>query len=236
MISNISWYLSNDHPCPYFENRNASNIFCQEENLNAKSYEFLQEQGFRRSGTTFYKPQCKKCQDCIPLRIKAKGFKTSKSQRKIRNRNSDLITTWSVLKTDQEHLELYNLYQEAIHDGRMSANEKSFLEMFSHKGYIVSEIQFRLNNKLIGVSIIDLGANSLSSVYFYYDPNFAKRSLGTFSVLIEIQSCIEKKIDYWYGGYAISNCQKMSYKTKFQPAEYFFNESWQKELPSNFIV
>jgi arginine-tRNA-protein transferase len=236
MISNISWYLSNDHPCPYFENRNASNVFCQEDYLNAQSYEILQEQGFRRSGHTFYKPQCKTCSDCIPLRIKANQFNPSKSQRKIKNKNSDLTTTWTSLKSDSEHIDLYNNYQNIIHDGRMSANEAAFIEMFSHKGYVVSEIQFRLDNKLIGVSIIDLGINSLSSVYFYYDPQFSKRSLGTYSVLIEIQSCIEKNIDFWYGGYAISNCKKMSYKTKFQPAEYFYNKSWQTDLPENFIT
>jgi leucyl-tRNA---protein transferase len=234
MFSKISWYLSNEHPCPYFEDKISSNVFCQESNLNAKTYEFLQEQGFRRSGNTFYKPQCKTCRECIPIRIKADSFRASKSQRKLINKNKDISTHWSILRSDSEHLELYNRYQDQIHDGKMASDEKGFLDMFSHQGYVVSEIQLRLNGDLIGVSIIDLGINSLSSVYFYYDPNHYKRSLGTFSVLVEINACIDKKINYWYGGYAIAKCKKMEYKAKFKPAEFYFDDQWNSSLPPSF--
>jgi leucyl-tRNA---protein transferase len=231
MLSEISWYLSNEHPCPYIDGNLSTNVFCQDENLNALSYEVLQEQGFRRSGKTFYRPQCSGCNACIPIRIKALDFKASKSQRKVRNKNQDIQIVWSTLTSDEEHLDLYNRYQDEIHQGMMSANKDGFEEMFSHEGYIVSEIQFRVDNKLIGVSIIDLGINSMSSVYFYYDPEYRERRLGIYSVLIEIQYCIEKNLDFWYGGYTIANCKKMEYKNQFKPAEYFYNKQWQNALP-----
>lgn len=136
--------------------------------------------------------------------------------------------TLTTLKHDSEHLNLYNKYQNSIHQGKMAGEEKEFLEMFQHKGFLISEIQYRLNQKLIGVSIIDMTHAGISSVYFYYDPDYASRSLGTYSILHEIKTCLHKNIPYWYGGYYIKDHPKMDYKKKFKPAEYLINGIWEQ--------
>lgn len=74
---------------------------------------------------------------------------------------------------------------------------------------------YYLDGKLIAISVIDFLPNSLSSVYFIWDPDYAHLSLGTLLSLREIQMCHELGIQHYYLGYYISDCAKMRYKGKF---------------------
>lgn len=74
---------------------------------------------------------------------------------------------------------------------------------------------YYLDNKLIAISVIDFLPNSVSSVYFIWDPDYAHLSLGTLLSLREIQMCHELGIPYYYLGYYIDDCKKMRYKAKF---------------------
>ena len=48
-------------------------------------------------------------------------------------------------------------------------------------------MQYWLNDKLFGVNVIDILPNCLSSVYFFYDPDYSVLNLGTYSSLREIE-------------------------------------------------
>lgn len=74
---------------------------------------------------------------------------------------------------------------------------------------------YYLDGKLIALSVIDFLPNSLSSVYFIWDPDYAHLSLGTLLSLREILMCHELGIPHYYLGYYISDCAKMRYKGKF---------------------
>ena len=56
-------------------------------------------------------------------------------------------------------------------------------------------LEFRKDNELKIVCIFDIGENSLSAVYTFYDP-FEKNSLGTFSILrlLKIGHSLKKNI------------------------------------------
>jgi arginine-tRNA-protein transferase len=56
-------------------------------------------------------------------------------------------------------------------------------------------------------------------VYFYFDPREARRSIGTFSGLYEIEWAREMKLAHWYMGYWIKECPTMAYKARFRPCE-----------------
>ena len=90
-------------------------------------------------------------------------------------------------------------------------------------------IEFRAGRRLIAASVTDHIANGLSAVYTFFEPNEVRRALGTYAILKQVD--LARRIDYeWlYLGYWIETCDKMSYKSRFQPLEAFDNDSghWQ---------
>jgi leucyl-tRNA---protein transferase len=82
--------------------------------------------------------------------------------------------------------------------------------------------------RLIGVGIVDAALHSLSSNYFYYDisPEIMKRSLGTYSILREIDLCRRLKFKWYYLGYWLAECRKMVYKANFNPHQLLQNNIW----------
>jgi arginine-tRNA-protein transferase len=87
-------------------------------------------------------------------------------------------------------------------------------------------IDFRLDGRLVASSIVDLGANWMNAVYFYFDPDENKRSLGTFNIMSLVNTCLEMGMDFLYLGYFIEGVGAMSYKQNFHPHQLFLNNQW----------
>ena len=87
-------------------------------------------------------------------------------------------------------------------------------------------MEYRLQGVLVGVGWLDLLANSVSSVYFAFDPTHDRRSLGTFSIMKEIELCRELGLPHLHLGFWVENCQAMSYKNRFQPYQLLVNGRW----------
>lgn len=64
-------------------------------------------------------------------------------------------------------------------------------------------------------------------MYTFFDPDDKRRSLGRYAILWQIQESLRLGLPYLYLGYWIKECQKMNYKTQYQPLEGFINEQWQ---------
>ena len=80
-------------------------------------------------------------------------------------------------------------------------------------------MKYYFQDKLIGVGVVDLVPDGLSSVYFFYDPDYKDYRLGVFSSLIEIEYARWMKLSFpefkhYYMGFYIQNNHKMSYKGK----------------------
>lgn len=78
-------------------------------------------------------------------------------------------------------------------------------------------MKYYLNERLIGVGVIDVVEEGLSSVYFFYDHTYKEYRLGVFSTLMEIEyiryiSKAFSEFKNYYLGFYIHNCQKMNYK------------------------
>ena len=71
---------------------------------------------------------------------------------------------------------------------------------------------------------------SLSSVYFYFDPEQAGRRLGTFSALWEIEWAREMNIPHYYLGYWVAGCGAMEYKASFRPCEALGTDGVWREM------
>ena len=78
---------------------------------------------------------------------------------------------------------------------------------------------YRLQGRIVAVGIADLAEDALSTVYFFFDTEHQRRGLGTYSILCEIQWARERGLSYYYLGYHVRDCPKMSYKARFRPHE-----------------
>jgi len=137
------------------------------------------------------------------------------------------------LETQDESHEVYKKYQVSIHkddpDDVAKKQWKRFLldNPFREKGKSdhssglklgLYHCQYRLNDKLIAVGVLDFLSESISSVYFYYDAEYESLNLGTYSALVEIYLSRFYRFEWYYMGYYIHSCKKMRYKRNFRPS------------------
>jgi arginine-tRNA-protein transferase len=217
-----------EHPCSYLPGRVARNRAFLAERMPPQLYHELMNAGFRRSGTFLYQPICSGCRACEPIRVPVATFVPSKSQRRVWRKNQDLQVAVGLAEPTEEKFELYGRYVRERHNPEREEGEEgeedreSFLEFLYHSPVETIEFTYRrpADQKLIGVGLCDICAQSLSSVYFYFDPIESKRrGLGTFSSLQEIAWARKKNIPYYYLGYFVRGCAAMSYKANFAPNE-----------------
>lgn len=208
--------------CPYFEDRQAT-FRCCDGMLAAPMYRDLLDHGYRRSGYVMYRPICQGCSECKILRAPVATFKKSKAQRRIWNRLADRIEVRTQRpRASREKLRLYRdylLYQHGSTDGAATPTSYKAFLMDSCLGGDTLEMEYYLDDTLVGVGIVDRLEDALSSVYFYFHPDYAGYSLGTWSVLYEIESARRWNYTYYYLGYYIADCTAMNYKRRFRPCE-----------------
>ncbi|XP_035895609.1 arginyl-tRNA--protein transferase 1 isoform X2 [Anopheles stephensi] len=133
---------------------------------------------------------------------------------------------------------LYSIYQQSIHNDPASKLKMDRFKRFLVKsplkgaqGYGSFHQQYWLDDRLIAVGVIDVLPNCVSSVYFFYDPEFKFLSLGTYSSLREIaytRSLHSKypNIKSYYMGFYIHSCPKMRYKSNLQPSYLLCPETY----------
>ena len=85
VLEEIQFYVTTKYACGYINGQDAQSIVATPyKKINSKNFNNLINKGFRRSGQYVYKPNCKNCSACIPIRLLAKDFTPSKSQKRVR--------------------------------------------------------------------------------------------------------------------------------------------------------
>jgi leucyl-tRNA---protein transferase len=206
-------------PCPYLPGRDSRLVVVRPRRFPAPLYEAFLDLNFRRLGDVVYRPQCEGCRECRQLRVRVGEFRPSRAQRRCAGRNRDVtIETQSPQATPEKHA-VYQRYLAARHDGQMSGSWQELAE-FVHAGCpFTREVVFRLAGRLVGVGVFDVTPRALSAVYFYFDPELARRSPGVLNVLWMLQECRRLDRPWLYLGYSVPGCATMSYKASFRPNE-----------------
>ncbi|KAG0051072.1 Arginyl-tRNA--protein transferase 1 [Gryganskiella cystojenkinii] len=143
--------------------------------------------------------------------------------------------------TDEKHA-LYSKYQQQVHhepaskckvsnftnflvDSPLTATKDPARWTESDPGFGSFHQCYYLDDKLIAVSVIDILPECVSAVYFFYDPDYSVLSLGKYSAQREIalvQALNAKPgyedLKYYYMGFYIFTCHKMTYKGQFYPS------------------
>lgn len=128
----------------------------------------------------------------------------------------------------EEKFQLFDNYQRHVHHERDSDISRSGFRRFlcgsplhRHKDgtkKLGSYHQiYRLDGRLIAMSVLDLLPHAVSGVYFLYHSEFEKYSFGKLSALRETALAIEQGYDLYYMGYFIWSCKKMRYKGDYRP-------------------
>lgn len=138
-------------------------------------------------------------------------------------RNADVRVDVMPVSTDAEHADLYHRYVNSRHNGMMSGSARELAQFLGVSPVDTVEIQYRMEGKLIGVGVTDRTPGGWSAVYCYFDPDMARRSLGTLNVLTTLRLCGEQcpagRGANVYLGYWVRGSESMDYKSLFRPHE-----------------
>jgi arginyl-tRNA--protein-N-Asp/Glu arginylyltransferase len=175
--------------------------------------------GWRHFGTQFFRYSLMEhegtLQTVVPSRVELAHLVLSKSQRRVLRKNGDVAL----------HVEPAELSDEARamfqrHKTRFTQNVPEELSDFlsDNPSDVPCEcLQLRcvLEGKCIAISFLDAGSDSVSSVYAVFEPEFASRSLGIFTMLQEMMWARSQGKKYAYPGYATLGRSHYDYKKQF---------------------
>ena len=217
-------------PCPYLRERSQQLEMASVSEISPAEYEAELARGSRRFADTLFRPACPACRECIPLRVPLAAFQPSRSQRRVRRRNADVELEIGIPSVSDDRIALYIAFHEDRHHRRgwPAPRMDAYEYFFTFVDNVVPTIEFRyrLSGRLVGIAYVDETPRSFNSIYAFFDPELARRSLGTHDVLVEIEEARRRGKDYLYLGYFVAGCLSMEYKAGFRPCERLIDGEW----------
>ena len=219
---NLLKEFSLNDKCSYIKDKEQTTHYKVIENCSAQNCQDLIERGFRRFGKMYFRPICGECQECQSIKIDVENFTFSKSQKRIIKKASHIKSYVQIPTLSQAHLDLFKKYHLYMKDKKeWSYSEttpehyyQSFVTGHNEFGY---EILYFDDERLIGVDLIDILEDGISSIYFYYDPDYSQFSLGKLSLYNQIKFAQRSKKKWIYLGYYVEECPSLSYKSEYKP-------------------
>lgn len=231
---NLQLYLTGEHDCSYIDGLKARTLFVDPlARIDGARAEWLQQMGFRRSGTHFYRPACRACARCTPVRVPVAAFRPDRAQRRNQARNdADVRIRECPAMLRPEHYWLYERYIAARHaDGDMAED----VSLDTYARFLLAPwggetrfVEAWLGERLMSVAVTDLFADALSAVYTFFDPDLADRGPGTYAVLTQLRLAQARGLGHLYLGYWIGDSRKMAYKSRYRPIEAWDGRAWRR--------
>ena len=229
------FFITAPSPCPYLPGRVERKVFTHLIGQDARGLNTqLSQGGFRRSQNIAYRPACDGCAACVSVRVPVNTFALTRAFRRNLRDNSDVAAT--VLKTPatSEHYSLFRGYIDSRHgDGGMAdMTALDFAAMVDDNFVDSRMVEYRVQRPedekgpLVACVLIDILGDGLSMIYSFYDPDLARRGLGTFMILDNIARVRRLGLPYLYLGYWVRGSRKMDYKSRFLPQERLTADGW----------
>jgi arginyl-tRNA--protein-N-Asp/Glu arginylyltransferase len=217
-------------PCPYIDGRAERKLIVElAGSAAAEFYDELSRAGFRRSHRFAYRPACRACVACVPVRIAVARFSHSRSTRRVRNANGALAGRILAPRASAEQFALFEAYQRSRH----RASDMAVMSYADYSGMVEDSavrtalVEYRdPAGTLVAVSLIDRLDDGISAVYSFYDPAQHRRSLGTWCILWLVEESRRQGLAYVYLGYWIADSPKMAYKARFPALERLADGHW----------
>ena len=227
-----------EEACPYIEGNIARRpMRLPTRALHPEELDQRLEAGDRRAGMLFYTQACPSCRACEPLRLDTSAFEPSSSQRRAFRKAREVVRIEiGPPLIDEARVSLFDRHQSVRglrqHERAFTAEDyASFLverpvEAFELRYFLTTEE----GDQLVGVAITDRGKDAWSAVYTYYEPELPEAhrslSLGTFSVLVQLELARRAGVRFVYLGLAIQENEHMRYKFAFLPHERRIDGAW----------
>lgn len=226
----LTFLLTAETPCPYLRGRAERKLVTD---LGApggrESYEVLSRAGFRRSHSIAYRPACRGCSACVPVRVVADAYRPGRSLVRVERRNGDLVAEGRPARRSFEQFELFSRYLDSRHgEGEMAGmGYGEYATMVEESPLDTFLLELRLpGGRLVGCCLADRTRDGLSAVYSFYDPALARRSLGSAMVIRLIRQAQREGLPYVYLGYWVAESAKMAYKARYRPIEGLGPDGW----------
>ncbi|MGB1014027.1 MAG: arginyltransferase [Nannocystaceae bacterium] len=217
-------------PCPYLDLKTARMpLRVPTRTLTKPELDRRLEVGDRRQGVLLYQTKCPACRACEPIRIDVPRFAANKTQRRVwRKGQKRFRVEMGSPGLSDERVELYNRHKF----GRGLNSDDKPIDPEGYRIFLVDsccptfELRYYVGDTLVGVAIVDRGAEALSAVYCYFDPDYEDLSPGTFSILMQVELCRRWSLPYLYLGLYIEECSSMAYKRRYLPHERLIDGAW----------
>lgn len=209
--------VSEESPCSYIEEKLWRFTYFFALDVTADELDIILSKGWRKFGMYYFKPVCRDCRKCIPIRVKADELIISKSQRRVLRDCRDVRVEFKELECRDEIFEIYE--DHSLNRFSKTSNYEDFYTSFYTQSCPTIQSEYYIDDKLAAVGFIDVSVNALSSIYFIYRDEYTKFRLGTFSAIKEAEYARSLGLKHYYLGYYIENNLKMAYKNSFHVNE-----------------
>jgi arginine-tRNA-protein transferase len=208
--------------CPYLDGKQMRTEY---KYINDCSFNYnsdLVKRGWRRFGKYFFRPVCDGCSECHSIAVDIENFTLTRSMKKAQKRNAETTALIQEPILTLTHLKLYDKF----HRYKQKKNNWTYHQItpkLYHENYIegkqsyTKEVLFIVDQKIVGIDYVDIVDDGLSSIYFFHDPDYAHLSLGTYSLLYQIELAKRLNLRWIYLGYYVKACPSLSYKARYQP-------------------
>ncbi len=225
--------------CGYFGDRHSLFEEYLLEDLSEVEFEYLLSHGMRHFGEYFFRPNCVSCHACVPIRIRTFDFKMNRSQRRAVRRCGEVEVRIQSPRFRPEKFELYLEHKtrfQALQDD--VEDMQNFKLSFYGKAPFGVEFEYYLGGRLIGAALADVTRKTFSAIYTFYHPHYEKLSLGTFSVVRQVEFARDRGIPFAYLGYFISQNPSLAYKANFRPNELYIDHEWRpfRNVEGDYLI
>ncbi len=211
-----------DDSCSYLKDREQKTHYKVIDECSSDLCLSLIQRGYRRFGKMYFRPVCEQCNECQSIKIDVDNYKFSKSARRVLKKASHLKSYIQKPTLTKEHLKLFKKYHLHMKDKKDWEYTETSAENYYHS-FVVGDEDFGYevlyfdNETLVAVDLIDILEDGISSIYFYYDPDYADLSLGKYSLYKQIQFAQSTNKKWIYLGYYVKDCPSLSYKADYKP-------------------
>ena len=204
--------------CGYFKDQESLFEEYLLEDMSEIEFEYLLAHGMRHFGDYYFRPRCHDCYQCIPIRVRAEDFKITRRQKRALRSCENVMVKMGVPKYTDEKFDLYIRHKKKFSTLQDDVeDEQNFRLSFYVNTNFGVEFEYYINDKLVGVALGDHTSNTFSAIYTFYYAEDSKLSLGTFSILKQLEFCQQKGVKFFYLGYYIGENQSLKYKGDFRP-------------------